>query len=1097
MSISERVLEQFKNLFVPEEVRSAFSNSQNRNSQAQPVDTGQSTRNFENSPFKPGNPLPTDARGIYTPSASSSPFNTGGQEGQGQIDPTRWSKIQSAPVEQQQLGQQQPALPEVQQPQIQSPQSPQPQQPGQIDPRTWSRVSPELEGQGLGPTPLMPQEDIDELNTSKLQSTVEAQRGAVERMTGEAPEEKDENPGTLGKVLDILLRPNYMMAEGSMRAQESILDRMDKVKEEGGGFIEGAKEILSPEAYGEGVTEAMKGMWAGLTGKDKTAYADVLDMTSKRLTGEELNPVVRGTAGFVLDVALDPTTYIGGSVIKAASKGSIDSAATRAVARMKESPEVANRVRATAAEKVRRELLEEVGTGSRAARKGNAPKNPKAEFNKRVKEVTKQEYDRLAKDTLKIAKSAPGAKGTFQVKFAGQVIGESEKVYNAVGKAITPVSRLPGVEWAAKAFNPRKELGDARKAIRFHEALSVSHFEDSLRHVEKVMRALPETDRVAISHAIEGSRHLDDPKLLEVKEQVERLFARFFDDEVALGIMKEDQFRDNYLYHFYDVAEETADKYKNKYGMRGKPGFTKERQYVTLEQAKRDGMKPREDIMDIVRARAAKHYKEIADQSIMDDLVENYGLRKSKKGDKAVIEALKENGIELEAVKAARGETAYVPKHIKKSIEDLRSVRAGGSREVQQLLKFMDKSQSGLKFWLTVANPGHHVRNFAGNTYQAWQDGVRDPYIYRKAYKGVRGGVVGADEAAKATAKNTRIKTGNGYTSADRMYQIYVQSGTRSGFMTQEIAHNPASKVGEVIRGISQGREDTARLGHFMDVLRKTAPSDFHKWNLQDQVAFARKNGGAVDRVKKFQVDYADLTNFEKTVARRIMMFYTFARKNTVLQMEMALLRPGKLANTAKATTAIERVLGVKPQKDEDEDFMARLPQWIQEMNAPRIGGNDNIVQKILGTGGDDVFANVLLPTTDLNRIEGPKGILHRLANEVRPEIGIPFEQATGASTFTGGPIPDDLTYAMQQTPITGLVRKIYGHATGDPSGNLSPAMDLSNYLTGITMQRVTPQRQQSELRRQQDPIQTTISEERKKNLEEFLERNRTNRVER
>lgn len=99
---------------------------------------------------------------------------------------------------------------------------------------------------------------------------------------GKKPEHEGNEPSLMGRVFDILSRPNYMAAEF-------------------------ARTMGDPSS----VIKAFKG-------ERKTTFSDVLEER-----GVE-NKAVRGTVGFLLDVGLDPTTYIPGGVI---AKGATKAAA--------------------------------------------------------------------------------------------------------------------------------------------------------------------------------------------------------------------------------------------------------------------------------------------------------------------------------------------------------------------------------------------------------------------------------------------------------------------------------------------------------------------------------------------------------------------------------------------------------------------------------------------------------------------------------------------------------------------------------------------------------------------------------------------------
>lgn len=96
----------------------------------------------------------------------------------------------------------------------------------------------------------------------------------------------DQNkPSFFRRALDVMSRGNYMSA--------------NVVKD----FVDGGE--FTP----------IQSAWRGLKGQDKTTYSDVL-----ATSGVE-NKILRGGLGFVLDVALDPTTYFGGTIIKGIGTG--------------------------------------------------------------------------------------------------------------------------------------------------------------------------------------------------------------------------------------------------------------------------------------------------------------------------------------------------------------------------------------------------------------------------------------------------------------------------------------------------------------------------------------------------------------------------------------------------------------------------------------------------------------------------------------------------------------------------------------------------------------------------------------------------------
>ena len=103
-------------------------------------------------------------------------------------------------------------------------------------------------------------------------------------------EVKEKKPGLFQRTIDFISRPLY----ASAGAAKAIVKNIDKNTSN--------DENIMLEA------------WKGLTGKEKETYSDVLKETGVK------NKLLRGSIGFALDVALDPTTWFGGAIIKGVGK---------------------------------------------------------------------------------------------------------------------------------------------------------------------------------------------------------------------------------------------------------------------------------------------------------------------------------------------------------------------------------------------------------------------------------------------------------------------------------------------------------------------------------------------------------------------------------------------------------------------------------------------------------------------------------------------------------------------------------------------------------------------------------------------------------
>lgn len=106
--------------------------------------------------------------------------------------------------------------------------------------------------------------------------------------------------------------------------ENALLGALDVVSRPNYAIASAADELVK----GKGLGGAMEGLGSGFTGKTKTTFSDVLDSAGvdegPHLKLGPLDVSARDAAGFVADVALDPTTYLtfgAGAAAKAGAKG--------------------------------------------------------------------------------------------------------------------------------------------------------------------------------------------------------------------------------------------------------------------------------------------------------------------------------------------------------------------------------------------------------------------------------------------------------------------------------------------------------------------------------------------------------------------------------------------------------------------------------------------------------------------------------------------------------------------------------------------------------------------------------------------------------
>lgn len=331
---------------------------------------------------------------------------------------------------------------------------------------------------------------------------------------------------------------------------------------------------------------------------------------------------------------------------------------------------------------------------------------------------------------------------------------------------------------------------------------------------------------------------------------------------------------------------------------------------------------------------------------------------------------------------------------------------------LEELGRIWDRQVQGkVKTILTVPNPQYHLTNLYGDLFNAYLGspvtelahnfGISAKALVYKARREAAAKTLGKQVSASGTVKiggqtvgydelikeaETHGAIGQGFIGRD-LAQVLDAQGKEArekvgqGRLTKRLGEPgrkiATSRVGskvlhplDTIRDLSQYREDSVRLATYLG---------------------ARKRGLEPDAAAKFTAkhhfDYGDLTQFEKSVARRVMPFYTFTARNTPLQARTLFERPGKFANLEKVREEALKASGV-PQGYEDN-----LQHYEQQGLPIPIPGTKNLLYP-------------KLPATDLGRLT-VKDQANYLMAMLTPLIKSPVELTQNYSFFLRKPIDE------------------------------------------------------------------------------------------
>jgi hypothetical protein len=523
----------------------------------------------------------------------------------------------------------------------------------------------------------------------------------------------------------------------------------------------------------------------------------------------------------------------------------------------------------------------------------------------------------------------------------------------------------------------------------------------------------------------------------------------------------------NYVPHFYQggtKAEQDAFKRARikSNTIDSITGMPKGKSLKTIQQAKALDLNPVEDIRDALALHTQKSFGKLGSSNYVKAVQDEYGIKNLAKEDlelggkggkltsKKQEKMLKDLGLIPSTHKYAKG-TYFTPEidNALKKVSHFNTDPAAGA----EIGKFYDDILGKMKFLYTAPNPGHHIRNAMGDIWNNYLGGVVRPQAYSDALK-IQEHVADNPNIMKIVGKNGFER------NAGDINRAFITKGAQPGQQAVEMATNElgsrgairqaTGKVGDIghdinmkIHHFSQKIEELGRLANFTDYIQT------HANELKSEADWERITNEAAARTRKYGIDYADMTPFEKNVMKRVIPFYAWQRKNIPLQLEALLSQPGKVSSIGKF---INNAKGLA----EDTGVNTSIndaPAWL------KLAGGIPISDA--GPRGTFFVPNVL-PTMDLgNYLEGgTKGMWNNVLRQLSPFAKVPIESAYGKTVGASG-VPTGMVQSIVQNFEPPLARTGAKIATGVVpgmenfgaySGGMNPA-DWASFLGLSTYQ--------------------------------------------
>ena len=837
---------------------------------------------------------------------------------------------------------------------------------------------------------------------------------AIEQEQRKAMEPK----GTLMKALDYVNRPLYASASFS-----------------------------NALVQGKGVSEALGSFTKGMMGQERTFYSEVLKNAGVK------NKYVRGIAGFALDVALDPITYL--------TFGTGAGAKLGLTTMSKGGKVLLNKT-------LRTQLPKLVAL------------NLKKGMTKEIAEAVARES--IEEGVLRMALKNP-AKYVSEpaMRIFGKQIPIVSDAWKYVGKKTGPVTekfyRKGPLRWAGEAL-----IGDdfiikhAKNLTPLQKNLSMLYRQQTKSRIllggelatQKALlmaKQVPNlSDRKLIANAVEQAAKRKVPlsslvpkHLVSKADDLERfIFKEITEPEAQRGLIS--SFKRGYVPHYYKqkLAGMVGKDIPHPIIARNKSGKT--RIFQTMNEAVDAGWQPIEDYAVSVGLRNAYSKRIIAVDDYVQRMLSTTGTPISKQssawkemlktqkvpkgmglymprggarfyplynstkskinqvGNAKAIEKLFKaegsggffggellKGMRLSPIKTAFKISDDIPIYmLPKEIADMMNMASPymvRDKSINSLVKFSDSALSIWKTSVTSWWPGFHSRNAMSNVWLSWLGGLQDPRKFSQSarlqwydYMTTRG---------KDVADFTTTLGGKQY-KASQLVKMGKETGVlNKGWfgaeMGQSIEQEILMKTG--VRPRLTGKQKGLQLARDIVFEKPRAAGTAVENNARlalflDQLGKNVDVNSAARHTKKYLFDYGELTNFEKKYMKRIFPFYTWMRKNIPLEVEELFKQPGKFAAIGKTKGEIESL-----SKRPNEQY---LPEWMREKELfIRLPYEDK--DKPLYMNFDFAFQDL----AKLNFTGKPREMLRDWISSMRPELKALIEISANYNFFQGRDLVD------------------------------------------------------------------------------------------
>lgn len=386
---------------------------------------------------------------------------------------------------------------------------------------------------------------------------------------------------------------------------------------------------------------------------------------------------------------------------------------------------------------------------------------------------------------------------------------------------------------------------------------------------------------------------------------------------------------------------------------------------------------------------------------------------------------------------------------------------------MRPILGVWDSVVNLFKSGLTAPFAAFHTRNLMSGVFNMWRDGV-DPTVVAavgpEVMNVIRGGRL-SDDAARTLFPHLAPEQ-----ATEELVKELIANRiafVRGGQTSERVGMTPAVQRGMLASEVPDVGNATLRpLGSDIGNWASTHGTQQGWWN---PTAIAGVGGNEVDRFApvalgralgntvedwvrgthylgkrlsgatageaklstlKYQIDYGDMTNFEREVMKRFFPWYAFSRKNLPPLLEDLATKPALLSASIRGATGTR----------ERGDF---VPPWVAEGSSVRLPGGPDGSQRFISSFGLP-FEDEAIKTIGAGLQMDPRRFFQQMFGQAQPFVKLPAEIATGTQMFSGrrledlepyefssfgGLLPDNRARQLSQVLANSPLSRFFGSA--------------------------------------------------------------------